>query len=42
MSLNIANDNAPRYVRFFEKLPKTVTGKFQKVSLRSMLKDEFA
>jgi long-chain acyl-CoA synthetase len=38
---NMAKYKAPRHVRFFEELPKTVTGKFQKVSLRSMLKDEF-
>ncbi len=38
---NMANYKAPRHVRFFEELPKTVTGKFQKVSLRAMLKDEF-
>lgn len=38
---NIANYKAPRYVRFFDELPKTVTGKLEKVSLRKMLKEEF-
>ena len=38
---NIAAYKAPRHVRFFEELPKTVTGKFEKVSLRDMLRDAF-
>ena len=38
---NIANYKTPRFVRFFKELPKTVTGKLEKVTLRRMLKDEF-
>ncbi len=38
---NIANYKAPRFVRFFNELPKTVTGKLEKVTLRGMLKEEF-
>jgi long-chain acyl-CoA synthetase len=34
---NLANYKAPRYVRLFDGLPKTATGKFEKVSLRKIL-----
>ncbi len=34
---NIANYKAPRHVRFFTALPKTVTGKLEKISLRRIL-----
>ena len=33
---NIANYKAPRHVLFFPELPKTATGKLEKVSLRKM------
>jgi long-chain acyl-CoA synthetase len=38
---NIAAYKSPRYVRFFESLPKTVTGKLEKVTLRQILENEF-
>ena len=38
---NIAAYKAPRFVRFFESLPKTVTGKLEKVTLRQILEKEF-
>lgn len=38
---NIAAYKTPRYVRFFESLPKTVTGKLEKVTLRQVLEKEF-
>jgi long-chain acyl-CoA synthetase len=38
---NLASYKAPKYVRFFETLPKTVTGKLEKVSLREILLEEF-
>ncbi|MGB6063900.1 MAG: long-chain fatty acid--CoA ligase [Desulfomonilaceae bacterium] len=38
---NIANYKAPKHVRFFKELPKTVTGKLEKVTLRRMLTEEF-
>jgi long-chain acyl-CoA synthetase len=34
---NLANYKVPKQVRFFEELPKTATGKLQKVTLRKML-----
>ncbi|MGO9021185.1 MAG: long-chain-fatty-acid--CoA ligase [Syntrophobacteraceae bacterium] len=34
---NIANYKVPKQVRFFKELPKTATGKLQKVTLRKML-----
>jgi len=37
---NLANYKAPRYVRFLDKLPKTFTGKFEKVSLRKKMDRE--
>ncbi len=38
---SIAVYKAPRYVKFFETLPKTATGKLEKVTLRQVLKKEF-
>ena len=38
---SLASYKAPRYVRFFEVLPKTVTGKLEKMSLRESLMKEF-
>ena len=38
---NIASYKAPKHVRFFDTLPKTVTGKLEKVSLRELLLKEF-
>jgi len=38
---NIAAYKAPKFVRFFDSLPKTVTGKLEKVTLRQMLEQEF-
>jgi len=38
---NLATYKAPKYVRFFDALPKTVTGKLEKVTLRGMLTEEF-
>jgi len=38
---NIANYKAPRFIRFFNELPKTVTGKLEKITLRRTLKEEF-
>jgi len=38
---NLAAYKAPKYVRFFESLPKTVTGKLEKVTLRKILEKEF-
>lgn len=38
---NIAKYKAPRHVRFFKQLPKTTTGKLEKVTLRGMLSEEF-
>lgn len=37
---NIATYKAPRYVKFFDALPKTVTGKLEKVTLRNILERE--
>jgi long-chain acyl-CoA synthetase len=37
---NIASYKAPKYVRFFESLPKTATGKLEKVSLRKIIEEE--
>ncbi|VBB42289.1 AMP-dependent synthetase and ligase [uncultured Desulfatiglans sp.] len=36
---NIANYKVPKRVHFMKELPKTVTGKLEKVSLRALLKD---
>jgi long-chain acyl-CoA synthetase len=38
---NMASYKAPKHVRFFEMLPKTATGKFEKVTLRKVLAEEF-
>ncbi len=38
---NIATYKAPKYVRFYPTLPKTVTGKLEKVTLRQNLIEEF-
>jgi long-chain acyl-CoA synthetase len=38
---NLAAYKVPRYVKIFDALPKTVTGKLEKVSLRRMLENEF-
>jgi len=38
---NLAAYKCPRWVRFFDSLPKTVTGKLEKVTLRETLKKEF-
>ena len=38
---NIADYKAPRIVQFYEELPKTATGKLEKVTLRKMFKEEF-
>jgi long-chain acyl-CoA synthetase len=38
---NLASYKAPKYVRFFESLPKTVTGKLEKLTLRELLLKEF-
>jgi long-chain acyl-CoA synthetase len=37
---NMASYKAPKYVRFFESLPKTATGKLEKVSLRRVVEQE--
>ena len=39
--VNLATSKAPKYVRFFDELPKTVTGKLEKDTLRQMLSEEF-
>ena len=39
---NIAVYKAPRKVLFFDELPKTVTGKLEKVSLRKMVKKKLS
>ncbi len=38
---NLAAYKAPKFVRFFDSLPKTVTGKLEKVTLRKTLEEEF-
>jgi len=38
---NLAHYKAPKYVRFFDSLPKTATGKLEKVTLRKILEEEF-
>lgn len=38
---NLAAYKAPKFVRFFDTLPKTVTGKLEKVTLRQILEKEF-
>jgi acyl-coenzyme A synthetase/AMP-(fatty) acid ligase len=38
---NLASYKAPKFVRFFDTLPKTVTGKLEKVSLREIVLKEF-
>ncbi len=38
---NIASYKVPKFVRFFDELPKTVTGKLEKVGLRQVVKKEF-
>jgi long-chain acyl-CoA synthetase len=38
---NLASYKAPKHVRFFDTLPKTVTGKLEKVTLRQILEQEF-
>jgi long-chain acyl-CoA synthetase len=38
---NLAAYKAPRFVRFFDALPKTVTGKLEKVTLRQIMEQEF-
>ncbi len=38
---NIAAYKAPKYVRFYDSLPKTATGKLEKVTLRNRLIEEF-
>ena len=38
---NLASYKAPKHVRFFESLPKTVTGKLEKLTLREVLLKEF-
>jgi long-chain acyl-CoA synthetase len=38
---NLATYKAPRFVRFFDALPKTVTGKLEKVTLRQIMEQEF-
>jgi acyl-coenzyme A synthetase/AMP-(fatty) acid ligase len=37
---NMASYKVPKYVRFFETLPKTVTGKLEKMTLRKILLEE--
>ncbi|MFH1116490.1 MAG: long-chain fatty acid--CoA ligase [Pseudomonadota bacterium] len=37
---NIASYKAPKHVRLFKELPKTVTGKLEKVTLRRMVGEE--
>jgi long-chain acyl-CoA synthetase len=37
----LATYKAPKYVRFFDALPKTAAGKLEKVTLRRMLEKEF-
>lgn len=37
---NIAHYKAPKYVKFYPELPKTATGKLEKVTLRKMLIEE--
>jgi fatty-acyl-CoA synthase len=36
----LAHYKTPRYVRFVESFPQTVTGKIQKFRIREMMKDE--
>ena len=38
---NAANYKVPKHVMFFDELPKTVTGKLEKVSLRELVRKEF-
>lgn len=38
---SLAAFKAPQCVRFFETLPKTATGKLEKVTLRNILEKEF-
>jgi long-chain acyl-CoA synthetase len=38
---NIASYKVPKFVRFFDELPKTVTGKLEKVGLRQVVKKKF-
>ena len=38
---NLATYKAPRYVRFYDALPKTATGKLEKVTLRNIVEKEF-
>ncbi len=38
---NLATYKAPRYVRFYDSLPKTATGKLEKVTLRHALQKKF-
>jgi len=38
---NMAAYKAPKFVRFFDSLPKTATGKLEKVTLRKILDNEF-
>jgi long-chain acyl-CoA synthetase len=38
---NMAAYKAPKFVRFYETLPKTATGKLEKVTLRTALIEEF-
>lgn len=38
---NIANYKVPRHVRFLTELPKTATGKLEKVTLRNIISPEF-
>ena len=38
---NLATYKAPKYVRFYDALPKTATGKLEKVTLRTELEKEF-
>ncbi|NPU84346.1 MAG: long-chain fatty acid--CoA ligase [Syntrophaceae bacterium] len=37
---NLASYKVPKYIRFFETLPKTVTGKLEKMTLRKILLEE--
>ena len=38
----IAHFKIPRYVRFVEEYPMTVTGKIQKFFMRDLMKEELA
>jgi long-chain acyl-CoA synthetase len=38
---NLATYKTPKYVKFFDALPKTATGKLEKVTLRSVTEKEF-